>query len=195
MKIEGRCHCGKIAYEAHIDPAKAAICNCTDCQTLSGAPFRASVPARVEDFRLISGTLKMYVKTAESGTKRVQTFCGDCGSPIYATTFENPALYNLRLGAVKQRAQIKPQNQIWRDSALGWAQDVSGIPGKPKGQATIRDQVSFKTSASQSGRSVRMASMPCAVSVFMIAGSSTVHAPIFSSSDRASAMLSAVTSV
>src|ERR1700679_3784943 len=43
MKIEGQCLCGKIAYEAHVDPAKASICNCTDCQTLSGSPYGVSV--------------------------------------------------------------------------------------------------------------------------------------------------------
>jgi hypothetical protein len=133
VKVEGNCHCGNIAYEAHVNPAKAGMCHCTDCQTLSGAPFRASVPARVEDFRLLRGTPKTYVKTAESGTKRVQVFCGDCGSPIYATSFEHPTLYNLRLGAVKQRAQIKPQKQIWCDSALEWAQNIADIPGAPKG--------------------------------------------------------------
>jgi hypothetical protein len=133
MKIEGSCHCGKITYEAHVNPEKAGMCHCTDCQTFSGAPFRASVPARVADFHLLSGTLKTYVKTADTGTKRVQAFCGDCGSPIYATAFENPTLYNLRLGAVKQRAEIVPRKQIWHESALKWAQNVTDIPATPKG--------------------------------------------------------------
>jgi hypothetical protein len=133
MKIDGACQCGAIAYGAHVDPAKASICNCTDCQAFSGAPFRASVPARVADVHFLSGTPKTYVKTAESGTKRVQAFCGNCGSALYSAALENPELYNLRLGAVKQRAQIVPQQQIWCDSALVWAQDVTNIPGKPKG--------------------------------------------------------------
>jgi len=38
MKIEGRCHCGFITYEAKIDPAKVMICHCTDCQTPNAAP-------------------------------------------------------------------------------------------------------------------------------------------------------------
>ena len=37
MKIDGRCHCGCITYEAEIDPDKVMICHCTDCQTLSGS--------------------------------------------------------------------------------------------------------------------------------------------------------------
>jgi hypothetical protein len=133
MKIEGQCHCGKIAYEAAVDPEKSAICNCNACQTLSGAPWRASVPAMAKDFRLKGAEPKRYVKIAESGAKRVQTFCENCGSPIYSTAFDDPVIYNLRLGAVKQRAQLPPKRQIWCESALPWACDISGIPGVPRG--------------------------------------------------------------
>jgi hypothetical protein len=31
---------------------------------------------------LLSGTPKTYVKTAESGNKRLHAFCGSCGTPI-----------------------------------------------------------------------------------------------------------------
>jgi hypothetical protein len=43
MKIDGRCHCGNITFEAEVDPATAAICHCIDCQTLSGTAFRTIV--------------------------------------------------------------------------------------------------------------------------------------------------------
>ena len=33
MKIDGRCHCGFIAYEAEADPEMTGVCHCTDCQT------------------------------------------------------------------------------------------------------------------------------------------------------------------
>jgi len=36
MKVDGRCHCGYITYEAEID-LENLICHCTDCQTLSGS--------------------------------------------------------------------------------------------------------------------------------------------------------------
>ena len=132
MKIDGTCHCGAIAYEAEVDPAKASICHCGDCQTLSGAPFRASVPAKAEDFRILKGQPRTYVKVAESGNRRAQGFCGDCGSPVYATSADDPKVYNLRLGGIKQRTQIPAQRQIWCESALDWAQDVSALPGAAK---------------------------------------------------------------
>jgi hypothetical protein len=132
MKIDGRCHCGAIVYSAEVDPERATICHCTDCQSLSGSPFRASVPAKVEDFRLLSGSPKIYVKIADSGARRAQAFCGECGAPIYAADAESPAVLFLRLGAIKQRAEIPPRRQIFCSSALPWALDVRALPASPR---------------------------------------------------------------
>ena len=132
MKVDGRCHCGRIVFTAEVDPETASICHCMDCQRFSGAPFRTSVPARVEDFLLVSGAPKIYVKTAESGRRRAQAFCGECGTPIYASAAENPTVLNLRLGAVQQRAEIAPRRQIWCSSALPWALDVRDLPSSPR---------------------------------------------------------------
>jgi hypothetical protein len=133
MKVDGECHCGKIAYEAVVDPATSCICNCHACQHLSGSPFRASVAAKAEDFHITRGEPKIYVKTAENGNKRAQGFCGDCGSPLFATTVENRTKYNLRLGTMRQRADLPPKRQIWCESAIPWGQNVSGVPGVPRG--------------------------------------------------------------
>ena len=40
MRIDGACHCGKISFAAEIDPARVMVCHCTDCQVLSGGPYR-----------------------------------------------------------------------------------------------------------------------------------------------------------
>jgi len=131
MKIDGRCHCGAIVYSAEVDPERASICHCTDCQSLSGSPFRASVPARIEDFHLSKGSPKIYVKIADSGARRAQAFCGECGAPIHASDAENPTVLFLRLGAVKQRAEIPPRRRIWCSSALPWSLDIRDLPASP----------------------------------------------------------------
>jgi hypothetical protein len=84
MKIEGNCHCGKIAFEAEVNLDTVAICHCTDCQMLTGSVFRANVPAPAESFRILRGEPRIYIKTADSGNKRAHAFCSDCGTPIYA---------------------------------------------------------------------------------------------------------------
>ncbi len=90
MKVEGRCHCGRITYEAIVDPAKVSICHCTDCQMLTGSAYRASVPAPRDTFVLRSGQPKVYVKTADSGTRRAHAFCPDCGTPVYSSAISDP---------------------------------------------------------------------------------------------------------
>src|SRR3954470_349870 len=106
MKVEGRCHCGNIPYSADADPAKVSACHCTDCQTFSGTAFRVSVPVPSETFELKSGEPKVYVKTAQSGTKRVHAFCPDCGTPIYSSAVSDPPTYSLRVGCLDRRADL-----------------------------------------------------------------------------------------
>ena len=131
MHVHGRCHCGAVEWEAEVDPDTASICNCTDCQSFSGAPFRASVPAKAEHFRVTKGEPHRYVKVADSGNPRTQAFCANCGSPLYSADVENPKAFMLRLGALDQRTEIVPQKRIWCSSALDWAQSVDDLPSSP----------------------------------------------------------------
>ena len=133
MKIDGGCHCGAIAYEAEIDPEMVGICHCADCQTLSGTVFRVSVFAPEDKFHLTRGEPKIYVKTAESGNKRAQAFCAECGSPIYATSVgEGPKSYGIRVGTARQRGELPPKRQIWHRSAVPWLPELEGLATKEK---------------------------------------------------------------
>ena len=82
---------------------------------------------------LRSGTPKSYVKTAESGNKRRHTFCGDCGTPIYACVVDNPQTYALRVGTITQRAAFSPRRQSWRRSALHWVDTLAAVPATERG--------------------------------------------------------------
>ena len=126
MKVTGRCHCGKISFEAEIDPGQVRICHCTDCQTLSGSAFRVNVASLPGTFALKSGTPKSYVKTtADSGNPRSHGFCADCGTPLWATSTEpNPASYGLRVGTLDCRSDLRPSRQGWYRSALPWTKDL-----------------------------------------------------------------------
>jgi hypothetical protein len=127
MHITGGCHCGAITYEAEIDPATVGLCHCTDCQILSGSAFRATVPVKKEALKL-TGQPKIYVKTAESGNKRAQAFCPECGTHLYATSVDDQKIFGVRTGTSHQRAQLRPARQIWCQSAQPWAQDISALP-------------------------------------------------------------------
>jgi hypothetical protein len=127
MKVDGRCHCGQITFEAQIDPKAVRICHCTDCQTLTGSAYRVNVQAPASSFVLLSGTPKIYIKTADSGNKRAHAFCPNCGTPIYAAAPHDTATYGLRVGTLTQRAQLSPSQQIWFRSAQPWTADLRDV--------------------------------------------------------------------
>ena len=121
MKIDGRCHCGFISYEAEVDPGEVYICNCVDCQAISGTAFRWAVPVPEESFKLLTGKPKAYIKTADSGRTSHQLFCPRCASPLYSiSTRAGPRVFNLRLGTARQRAELPPRVQYWCRSAQDW---------------------------------------------------------------------------
>jgi len=137
MRIDGQCHCGLISYEAEIDPEKVMICHCTDCQTLTGTAFRTFAITKEDGFRLLSGEVKVYVKTAQSGAKRHQGFCPACGSPIYSTAdTTGPRVYAIRTGTARQRNELIPKAQIWCRSEQAWTSSIAEIP-KVETQGTL----------------------------------------------------------
>ena len=129
MKVDGSCHCGAIAFTADVDPARVGICHCTDCQQLTGTAFRVSVACPEPDFHLIRGVPRMYLKTGDSGRRRQQAFCADCGSHLYAAPDEPPGArtINLRVGVLTQRSEFTPRLQIWTRSMVPW---LPPLPGK-----------------------------------------------------------------
>ena len=68
MKIQGSCHCGYVTYEAEVDPNSVHICNCTDCQKLTGSAFRVTVHAPT--FRLVSKRPADTVLTVDRGIRQ-----------------------------------------------------------------------------------------------------------------------------
>ncbi|MDJ0931619.1 GFA family protein [Breoghania sp.] len=128
MRIEGGCHCGAITFEVDVDPEKVYVCNCTDCQVLSGSPYRIVVPAEVAKVRL-SAKPKIYMKTAQSGRSRQQAFCADCGTPIYSRGVgEDEGRLALRWGTIRQCEELKPVRRARCRSSPSWIGEVNDLP-------------------------------------------------------------------
>ena len=132
MHVDGQCHCGRVSFEADIDPQAVSICHCTDCQALTGSPFRVTVLCSGNQIRTTGRAPKIYAEAGDNGRVRHQHFCGDCGSPLFTSgEGEQTDNWGIRWGSIRQRALLKPARQIWCRSAVPWLGEVAGLPGRP----------------------------------------------------------------
>jgi hypothetical protein len=99
---------------------------CTDCQALTGTAFRVTVKVPAERF-VLRGKPTVYVKTADSGRRRAHAFCPTCGSPIYATSADDPRVYGLQVGTIRQRHDLPPRRETWCASALPWSTNLEAL--------------------------------------------------------------------
>ena len=139
ITIDGRCHCSAIAITAQVDPDMVMACHCTDYQTIGGAPYRAVAICDAADFS-ITGTPSEYIKVAESGNRRIQAFCGDCGTQLYACD-EDRQRFNIRTGFLNQSAALVPKKHIFASSALQWITDIESQPCFDKGPGSPLSQL------------------------------------------------------
>ncbi|WP_320200851.1 GFA family protein [Agrobacterium sp. rho-13.3] len=133
MHITGQCHCGHVTFEADANPDRVGICHCTDCQRLTGSPFRVTVMVERSALKLGDNQPKVYRKTADNGRGRKQHFCPQCGSPLFTSGEGDDANeWGIRWGSINERDALVPKAQIWTRSAVDWVSDIERLPGYEK---------------------------------------------------------------
>jgi hypothetical protein len=89
------------------------------------------VPTSRDKLRLTGTPPKAYVKTGDSGRKRLPYNCSDCGSPLFAAGEGADAEErSIRWGAIRQRRALAPTRQIWRRSAVPWLDQIRDLPSE-----------------------------------------------------------------
>ena len=123
LDVSGKCHFGKISLMGSVEPDMILACHCTDCQTFSGAPFRAFVILKPDNI-FIKGDVSQYIKVADSGNERVQVFCDNCGSQLYAVVTDK-SVYNVRTEFMDQHSTLVPKKHIFGKSVALWLSSIT----------------------------------------------------------------------
>ncbi len=120
-EISGGCLCGAVRYRASAEPMFIGVCHCRDCQKFSGTAF-ATVVAVPKAAVSVTGTLKTFTKTGDSGQSVHRRFCPECGSGIIDEVALMPDAVMLNVGTLDDPSWVKPVSQIYCDSAQPWVQ-------------------------------------------------------------------------
>jgi len=130
--LTGECLCGNVRYEYTGELEGATYCHCPDCRRTTGSAFGVGVRMQSAALRILSGSVKDYTKTADSGNTITRQFCPECGSPLFTREPAYPHLVWVKAGSLDNPELIKPTHQIWTERSVPWAHINPSLPSFPK---------------------------------------------------------------
>ncbi len=116
-KLTGQCLCGGVSFSADGDVAFQANCHCTDCRQTTGATFATLLFMQKSDVE-VSGEVKSFSHTVDSGNVLTKHFCPNCGSQVFGTGAKRPEMISLRAGCINEQEHVKPQINIFSGSKM-----------------------------------------------------------------------------
>ena len=129
--MTGGCLCGQVRYQTEANPLMTGVCHCRDCQKQTGTSF--SIVVALPDGALrLSGELREFKTTGESGQQVFRRFCGHCGSPLYSLVEAMPGLVFLKAGTLDDPSTLAPQAEFWCDTAQPWLASRETLPRLPR---------------------------------------------------------------
>jgi hypothetical protein len=126
-EYKGGCICGAVRYTAKASPLVVRACWCRVCQYIGSgnATINLAFPA---DSVAISGELKDYASSADSGNHMHRRFCPKCGVHVFSHSDERSGFLVVRAGTLDDPSAAVPQANIWTKSAPAWAQFDPSLP-------------------------------------------------------------------
>jgi hypothetical protein len=125
--LTGSCGCGTVRFEISAPLIGAAYCHCTRCQKRTGTAMQASARVEPGSVVIITGEDCLRDWTLPDGLSK--TFCGVCGSHLFARDLASGAIAIVRMAAIDGDPGVRPAAHQFVAYAAPW-EDIrdDGLP-------------------------------------------------------------------
>jgi hypothetical protein len=130
MDIIGGCLCRAVRYRFSAPPMVTRICWCRLCQYLSTGNGTVNA-CFASAARTVSGELRDFASTADSGNRMHRRFCPICGTHVFSEADARPHLVFVRVGTLDDPEIARPASVIWTSQAPSWACRDAALPHIP----------------------------------------------------------------
>lgn len=117
--LGGGCACGQVRFTTTGTPRFAIICQCRDCQQMTGSAHAAQFGHTAGDFA-VTGELHHWDRTSGAGFTVRKYFCPTCGAPVYSTTTRMPDGVMVLAGALDDPSAITPTMLVYGEDSIPW---------------------------------------------------------------------------
>ncbi len=118
-KLTGGCACGAVRYETAAEPEFSFSCHCRKCQRATGAGH-ASAFALPVDAVNISGEIREYRGSSDTGADTYSAFCPTCGSPLTSRTERFPERLYFHAATLDDPSVFQPTFVVFPEAAQPW---------------------------------------------------------------------------
>ncbi len=117
--ISGGCACKAVRYKITQAPYGQANCHCRACQRATGSAFAPMMLVPTSAFA-VTGSYSEYTSKADSGHEVTRMFCGHCGSNLFVSTTRVPSMRPVYATSLDDPSVYEPQLDAWVDFAQPW---------------------------------------------------------------------------
>jgi hypothetical protein len=126
----GGCQCGQVRYDCYAEPILMGNCHCRDCQRATGTAFAAGILVP-RDAVTVTGDVKYYEVTGDSGQTIARGFCPNCGSRLFGKRAMADFL-SIMAGSLDDPSGFQPGMDCYAASAQPWDYMNPDLPRFPK---------------------------------------------------------------
>jgi hypothetical protein len=113
--LTGGCLCGAVRYECSAEPVMTGNCHCRDCQRATGGTYASAVFVP-RNAVTITGEVKYYDSTGDSGNIVSRGFCPTCSSRLFGKPAVMPEVMSIMAGSLDDPSNHKPAMDIYTAS-------------------------------------------------------------------------------
>jgi hypothetical protein len=116
--LRGSCLCGDVRFEVTEPFESVSACHCTTCKKISGGGGTVSGRSRTAAIRILEG--EELLRTYQPAEGLAKTFCSRCGSNLFGGGWPKSEHASVRLSALDDRFEGKPERHIFVRSVAPW---------------------------------------------------------------------------
>ena len=121
--MTGGCACGKVRFEAAVEPDEAYLCHCRMCQRATGSVSIAFVNAQLDDVRWDEEP-----DWFDSSPIARRPFCACCGTSLGFMFKQDAAKMDLTVAAFDDPSAFRPKHHFGAESMHRAWLNTEGLP-------------------------------------------------------------------
>jgi hypothetical protein len=124
-ELSGGCQCGRVRYNAEVEPDTAYVCHCSVCRKATGGVWAAMISVALDRVHW-QGKPDWYQSSAIGH----RAFCPKCGTPIGFAYVDDLVDLHLTIGSFDQAERFRPAQRRCADRALPAWDRIDTLPAE-----------------------------------------------------------------